>query len=31
VIQSGQPRLAILDAAKKPISFRGGFDHFAQR
>jgi thiamine-monophosphate kinase len=30
-IQSGQPRLVILDAAKKPMAFRGGFDHFAQR
>jgi len=30
-IQSGQPRLVILDARKKPMSFRGGFDHFAPR
>jgi len=30
-IQSGQPRLAIVDAAGKPMPFRGGFDHFAQR
>jgi thiamine-monophosphate kinase len=30
-IQSGQPRLVVLDAAKKPMSFRGGFDHFAGR
>ena len=30
-VQSGQPRLVVLDAADKPMSFRGGFDHFAQR
>jgi len=30
-IQSGQPRLAIVDAAGNPMAFRGGFDHFAQR
>jgi thiamine-monophosphate kinase len=30
-IQSGQPRLAIVDAAGDPVPFRGGFDHFAQR
>jgi hypothetical protein len=30
-VQSGQPRLAIVDAAGNPMSFRGGFDHFAQR
>jgi thiamine-monophosphate kinase len=31
VIQSGQPRLTVLDAAQKPMPYRGGFDHFAQR
>jgi len=30
-IQSGQPRLTIVDGAGKPVTFRGGFDHFAQR
>jgi thiamine-monophosphate kinase len=30
-VQSGQPRLAVLDAGGKPMQFRGGFDHFAQR
>jgi hypothetical protein len=30
-IQSGQPRLVIVDPAGKPMTFRGGFDHFAQR
>jgi thiamine-monophosphate kinase len=30
-IQSGQPRLAIVDAAGNAMAFRGGFDHFAQR
>ena len=30
-IQSGQPRLTIVDGAGKPMTFRGGFDHFAQR
>jgi thiamine-monophosphate kinase len=30
-VQSGQPRLSILDAAGKPMSFRPGFDHFAGR
>jgi thiamine-monophosphate kinase len=30
-VQSGQPRLVILDAAGAPMSFRGGFDHFVRR
>ena len=30
-IQSGQPRLVVLDAANQPMRFRGGFDHFASR
>ena len=30
-VQPGQPRLLVLDAADKPITFRGGFDHFAGR
>jgi thiamine-monophosphate kinase len=30
-VQSGQPRLVIADAAGKPIPFKPGFDHFANR
>ena len=30
-IQSGQPRLVIVDALGTPMTFRGGFDHFAHR
>src|SRR5262245_57934182 len=30
-VQTGQPRLVVLDAAGKPMQFRGGFDHFARR
>jgi thiamine-monophosphate kinase len=30
-IQRGQPRLVVHDSANTPMSFRGGFDHFAQR
>ena len=30
-IQSGQPRLTVLDAQSRPLSFRGGFDHFGGR
>jgi thiamine-monophosphate kinase len=30
-VQSGQPRLVIADAAGKPMSFKPGFDHFANR
>lgn len=30
-IQSGHPRLVVLDAAKAPMSLRGGFDHFSPR
>jgi thiamine-monophosphate kinase len=30
-VQSGKPRLSILDAAGNAMSFRGGFDHFVQR
>jgi thiamine-monophosphate kinase len=30
-IRSGEPKLAVMDAHAKPMSFRGGFDHFAQR
>jgi thiamine-monophosphate kinase len=30
-VQSGQPRLAVADAAGKPMAFKGGFDHFANR
>ena len=29
-VQPGQPRLVVLDAAGKPMQFRGGFDHFAR-
>jgi thiamine-monophosphate kinase len=28
-ITSGEPRLAVLDDTGQPLSFRGGFDHFA--
>ena len=28
IIQSGQPRLTVVDAQGRPMSFRGGFDHF---
>jgi thiamine-monophosphate kinase len=31
VIQSGQPRLTVVDAQNRPMSFRGGFDHFSAR
>ena len=27
-LHGGEPRMAILDAAGKPMTFRGGFDHF---
>jgi thiamine-monophosphate kinase len=30
-ITQGTPKLAVLDAAGKPIEYRGGFDHFAPR
>jgi thiamine-monophosphate kinase len=30
-VQTGQPRLVVLDAAGKSMQFRGGFDHFARR
>ena len=30
-IQSGQPRLAVVDSQSRPISFRSGFDHFGGR
>jgi thiamine-monophosphate kinase len=30
-VQSGQPRLVIADAVGKPMPFKGGFDHFANR
>jgi thiamine-monophosphate kinase len=29
-IRSGEPKLMVLDGDQKPMSFRGGFDHFAQ-
>jgi thiamine-monophosphate kinase len=30
-IRSGEPKLVIVDAAQQPMTFRGGFDHFAPR
>jgi thiamine-monophosphate kinase len=30
-VQTGQPRLVVLDAEDKPMAFQGGFDHFAGR
>ena len=30
-VQTGQPRLVVLDAAGKAMQFRGGFDHFGRR
>jgi thiamine-monophosphate kinase len=30
-VQSGQPRLAIVDAAGKSMTFKRGYDHFASR
>ena len=30
-IQSGQPRLTVVDSQNRPMSFRGGFDHFGGR
>jgi thiamine-monophosphate kinase len=30
-ITSGEPKLAVLDDKGQPLSFRGGFDHFAAR
>lgn len=29
-IEAGEGRLAVVDAAGRPIAFRGGFDHFAR-
>jgi thiamine-monophosphate kinase len=30
-IRRGAPRLEVLDARGKPMSYRGGFDHFGTR
>jgi thiamine-monophosphate kinase len=30
-IRTGEPKLVVMDGEHKPMSFRGGFDHFAGR
>ena len=30
-IRTGEPKLVVMDTEHKPMSFRGGFDHFAGR